>query len=119
MNPDNASLQSYIDEQRRNGIADETIYQSLVATGWPEATVQQLLRSELQPLNPIATQPASSPQSLNATMSSQKGFLAGRIGRLGFLTAQVYSFIYCIFILLFLFLMTFVHLSSLLPIIKS
>jgi hypothetical protein len=81
MNPDYASLRSYIDAQRLNGIADTDIYQTLVATGWPEAAVQQMLRPVS---HPITAQPAANLESLNANMSVQNGFLAGRIGRLGF-----------------------------------
>ncbi|MBC7707610.1 DUF805 domain-containing protein [Polaromonas sp.] len=81
MDPDYASLRAYIDTQRRSGVTDTVIHQNLHASGWPDATVQQVLI----PL----------PQSVSISASaSDDGFFSGRIRRLGFLMAIVYFLAY-------------------------
>lgn len=95
MNPDTDSLLSYIEVQRRNGIADGTIYQSLVAAGWPAPTVQQLLYPvSSQPLNTVGTQSEAPARSLSVAEPPHNGFFHGRLSRLGFLMALVYVLIY-------------------------
>jgi uncharacterized membrane protein YhaH (DUF805 family) len=96
MKPDHASPQSYIETQRQSGIADATIYQNLVASGWPEATIQQYLNPTPQAFDSNASQPAVNPsQPLDATPpTEQTGFFKGRLGRLGFLMAAVYVVAY-------------------------
>ncbi len=51
MNPDYASLRSYIESQRQNGVVDTIIYQNLVASGWPETTIKQFLSTMQQQTN--------------------------------------------------------------------
>jgi uncharacterized membrane protein YhaH (DUF805 family) len=101
MNPDYTALHSYIAAHRQNGATDADIYQSLVASGWPDAVVQQALNTAPHPFNPIAPQPAGQPsQPIDTTPVSETGFFKGRIGRLGYLMASVYLLAYFVFAVL-------------------
>lgn len=98
MNPEYTALHSYIDAQRRIGTTDMAIYQSLVASGWPEEIVRQTLATAPHPFNPVA--PSPPPPTLESAAPSETGFFKGRIGRLGYLVASVYVLAYFIFVVL-------------------
>jgi len=95
MNPDLSSLHDYIAGQRRNGVSDGTIYQTLVASGWQADMVNSALEA-----NPPAPQPNYPPQYQNQAVSpieaqnTSKGFFKGRLNRLGFLVVFVYYMVY-------------------------
>jgi uncharacterized membrane protein YhaH (DUF805 family) len=101
MNPDYTALYSYITAHRQNGATDAAIHQSLVASGWPDAVIQQALNATPHPFNPVTPQLAGQPyQPLDTTPAPEVGFFKGRIGRLGYLMASVYLLAYFIFAVL-------------------
>lgn len=95
MNPDLSALHTYIAEQRRNGVSDGTISQTLVSSGWQADMVNAALET-----NPPVPQPNYPPQYQNQavspieTQNTRNGFFRGRLNRLGFLLVLVYYIVY-------------------------
>jgi uncharacterized membrane protein YhaH (DUF805 family) len=92
----NIALKTYITTQRENGISDEAIYKSLLASGWQQEAVEQALSMHIDRVEAqaVAHEAAGAPTTSNPAASTEKGMHKGRLSRIGFLIAHVYIFAY-------------------------